>query len=70
MDGNNGTGHGRVVAALDGVGMRRHTTGQVILDSVGWTVRAGEHWALLGPNGAGKTSILRLVGATAFPTTG
>ncbi|MFD0041856.1 ABC transporter ATP-binding protein [Streptomyces anulatus] len=70
MDGNNGTGHRRVVAALDGVGMCRHTTGQVILDSVGWTVRAGEHWALLGPNGAGKTSILRLVGATAFPTTG
>lgn len=40
MDGNNGTGHRRVVASLDGVGMRRHTTGQVILDGVGWTVRA------------------------------
>lgn len=70
MDGNTGSGHGRVVAALDGVSMRRHTTGQVILDGIDWTVRAGEHWALLGPNGAGKTSVLRLVGATAFPTTG
>ncbi|MEU5288062.1 ATP-binding cassette domain-containing protein [Streptomyces sp. CA-278952] len=70
MDGNTGNSHGRIVVALDGVSMRRHTTGQVILDSVGWTVRAGEHWALLGPNGAGKTSVLRLVGATAFPTTG
>ncbi|EWS95975.1 thiamine ABC transporter, ATP-binding protein [Streptomyces filamentosus NRRL 11379] len=70
MDGNTGTGHGRVVAALGGVSMRRHSSGQVILDAVDWTVRAGEHWALLGPNGAGKTSVLRLVGATAFPTTG
>ncbi|WP_394429416.1 ABC transporter ATP-binding protein [Streptomyces sp. SGAir0957] len=65
-----GAQDGRVVAALDGVDMRRLTTGQVILDGIDWTVRSGEHWALLGPNGAGKTSILRLVGATAFPTTG
>ncbi|MFE1955964.1 ABC transporter ATP-binding protein [Streptomyces sp. NPDC059524] len=64
-----GTG-ARIVAALDGVGMRRITTGQIILDDIDWTVRAGEHWALLGPNGAGKTSILRLVGATHHPTTG
>ncbi|NEE29030.1 ABC transporter ATP-binding protein, partial [Streptomyces sp. SID7982] len=42
MDGNTGISHGRVVAALDGVSMRRHTGGQVILDSVDWTVRAGE----------------------------
>ncbi|MEV1023708.1 ATP-binding cassette domain-containing protein [Streptomyces sp. NPDC050264] len=66
----NGAGSGRVVAALDGASMRRYTTGQVILDAIDWTVRPGEHWALLGPNGAGKTSILRLVGATTFPTTG
>ncbi|MET9769318.1 ATP-binding cassette domain-containing protein [Streptomyces sp. NPDC006415] len=70
MDGNTDNGHRHVVAALDGVSMRRHTTGRAILDAVDWTVRAGEHWALLGPNGAGKTSVLRLVGATAFPTTG
>ncbi|MGY0019332.1 ABC transporter ATP-binding protein [Streptomyces sp. YJ-C3] len=63
-------GGGRVVAALDGASMRRYTTGQIILDGIDWTVRSGEHWALLGPNGAGKTSILRLVGATTFPTTG
>ncbi|MGW1013749.1 ABC transporter ATP-binding protein [Streptomyces termitum] len=67
---NGSTGHGRVVAALDGVRMARYTTGQVILDDVDWTVRTGEHWALLGPNGAGKTSTLRIVGALAFPTTG
>ncbi|MEU6847676.1 ATP-binding cassette domain-containing protein [Streptomyces sp. NPDC046716] len=60
----------RIVATLDGASMRRLTTGQVILDAIDWSVRSGEHWALLGPNGAGKTSILRLVGATTFPTTG
>ncbi|MFJ9085931.1 MULTISPECIES: ABC transporter ATP-binding protein [unclassified Streptomyces] len=71
-DGNRNDGHsdGHVVAALDAVSMRRYTTGQVILDGIDWTVRSGEHWALLGPNGAGKTSILRIVGATNFPTTG
>ncbi|MFI0784280.1 ABC transporter ATP-binding protein [Streptomyces lydicus] len=60
----------RVIAALEGVGVRRHATGQVILDAVDWTVRSGEHWALLGANGAGKTTVLRLVGAQMFPTVG
>jgi iron complex transport system ATP-binding protein len=60
----------RVVAALHSVGVRRYTSGQVILDGVDWTVRAGEHWALLGPNGAGKTTVLRLLGALMHPTTG
>jgi iron complex transport system ATP-binding protein len=59
-----------VVAALDAVGVRRYTTGQVILDDVNWTVRSGEHWALLGANGAGKTTLLRLIGALMHPTTG
>ncbi|MEU5019985.1 ATP-binding cassette domain-containing protein [Streptomyces angustmyceticus] len=60
----------RVIAALEGVGVRRHATGQVILDAVDWRVRSGEHWALLGANGAGKTTVLRLVGALMFPTVG
>ncbi len=60
----------RVIAALEGVGVRRYTTGQVILDAIDWTVRSGEHWALLGANGAGKTTLLRLVGALMFPTVG
>ena len=33
----------------------------VILDSINWTVRAGERWALLGPNGAGKSVLLSLL---------
>ncbi|MFG3118588.1 ABC transporter ATP-binding protein [Streptomyces sp. NPDC048197] len=60
----------RVIAALEGVGVRRYTTGQVILDGIDWTVRSGEHWALLGANGAGKTTVLRLIGALMFPTVG
>ncbi|MER0482641.1 ATP-binding cassette domain-containing protein [Streptomyces sp. Edi2] len=60
----------RVIAALEGVGVKRYTTGQIILDAVDWSVRSGEHWALLGANGAGKTTILRLVGALMFPTVG
>lgn len=59
-----------VVAALSGASVRRHATGQAILDGVDWTVRSGEHWALLGANGAGKTTVLRLVGALMHPTTG
>ncbi|MFH9981055.1 ABC transporter ATP-binding protein [Streptomyces sp. NPDC017179] len=61
--------HGTVVA-LRKVGVRRCTTGQVILDDVDWTVRAGEHWALLGANGAGKSTLLRLLGALMHPTAG
>ncbi|MEU8350995.1 ATP-binding cassette domain-containing protein [Streptomyces sp. NPDC048845] len=61
---------GRVVVALAGAGVRRHTTDQLILDGIDWTVRSGEHWALLGANGAGKTTVLRLAGALMHPTTG
>ena len=42
----------------------------VLLDGVGLTVRAGEHWALLGPNGCGKTTLLSLLGALQHPTSG
>lgn len=33
------------------------------LDSVNWTVRAGQHWVILGPNGCGKTTLLNLITA-------
>ena len=58
------------VIALRDASVRRYTTDQVILDSVTWQVRHGEHWALLGANGAGKTSLLRLAGALSHPTSG
>lgn len=60
----------RPVVSLEGVGVRRFTTDQVILDSIDWTIHAGQHWALLGANGAGKTTLLRLLGAQMHPTTG
>ncbi len=45
-------------------------TSNLLLDSVSWTVRAGERWAVLGPNGAGKTTLLTLTGAAGFPSSG
>ncbi|WP_077797343.1 ABC transporter ATP-binding protein [Streptomyces sp. JHA26] len=63
-------GHQAAVLLLEDVAVRRHTTDQLILDGIDWTVRPGEHWALLGANGAGKTTLLRLLGALMHPTTG
>ena len=34
---------------------------RVILDSLNWTVREGEHWALTGANGSGKSTLLSLI---------
>jgi iron complex transport system ATP-binding protein len=42
----------------------------ILLDSVDWTVAAGEHWVLLGPNGAGKTTLLNLAAAFSHPSAG
>ena len=36
---------------------------RVILDSLDWTVREGEHWALTGANGSGKSTLLSLINA-------
>lgn len=36
-------------------------SGQVVLDSLDWIVRKGEHWLVRGPNGAGKSTLLELV---------
>jgi iron complex transport system ATP-binding protein len=38
--------------------VRIERAGTVIIESVSWTIRPGEHWVLLGPNGSGKTSLL------------
>lgn len=37
--------------------------GRIVLDSLDWTVRQGEHWALTGANGSGKSTLLSLVNA-------
>ncbi len=44
--------------------------GQLLLDHVSVTIRAGEHWALLGPNGAGKSTLLQIMASYAYPTRG
>ncbi|MEI7056156.1 ATP-binding cassette domain-containing protein [Nocardioides sp. CCNWLW239] len=58
----------RPVIELTEVTFRRG--GRSILDSISFTVHAGEHWALIGPNGAGKSTILRFCGALTHPTAG
>jgi NitT/TauT family transport system ATP-binding protein len=41
-----------------------------VLDSVSFTVEAGEFVCLLGPNGCGKTTLLRIIGGLEPPTRG
>lgn len=43
---------------------------QIALDSVNFSIGAGEVVALLGPNGAGKTTMIRLLLGLASPTQG
>jgi iron complex transport system ATP-binding protein len=44
--------------------------GKKILQSISWTLRAGEHWAILGPNGSGKTTLLKLACGYLWPNAG
>jgi iron complex transport system ATP-binding protein len=44
--------------------------GQLLLDQLSATIRAGEHWALLGPNGAGKSTLLQIMASYEYPTRG
>ncbi len=41
-----------------------------VLDGVNWQVNQGENWALLGPNGSGKTSLLTIINAYRWPSSG
>jgi iron complex transport system ATP-binding protein len=57
-----------VVFRASGVDLVRD--GQLLLDQVSVTIRAGEHWALLGPNGAGKSLLLQIMATYNYPTRG
>jgi iron complex transport system ATP-binding protein len=57
-----------VIVRLTGVGVRRK--GRWILDSVYWTVRAGERWAIVGPNGSGKTTLVQIAATYLWPSRG
>jgi iron complex transport system ATP-binding protein len=41
-----------------------------LLDSITWSVAAGDRWIILGPNGAGKTTLLQVASAHIHPTNG
>ncbi|KXH87056.1 ABC transporter ATP-binding protein [Sporosarcina sp. HYO08] len=41
-----------------------------ILQDINWTIQEGEHWGLLGLNGSGKTSLLNIISAYQFPSSG
>ena len=45
-------------------------SGNVILDSLSWTVASDERWVILGPNGAGKTTLLQIASANMHPSSG
>jgi iron complex transport system ATP-binding protein len=56
--------------ALELRGVSHLADGKTILQSISWTVRAGEHWAILGPNGSGKTTLLRIASGYLWPNGG
>lgn len=42
----------------------------LVLNSMNWTMRPGEHWALVGNNGSGKTTLLKLIFGELLPIDG
>jgi iron complex transport system ATP-binding protein len=59
---------GQIVASLEDVTVRRG--GAVLLQSVSWTIRAGERWVVIGANGAGKSTLLQALAGAIAPTSG
>lgn len=44
--------------------------GQTILNEINFEIKQGEQWAILGLNGSGKTSLLNIISAYQFPSSG
>jgi len=59
---------GRIVAELDGVGMRFGD--KRVVEGFSATLLRGDKVGLIGPNGAGKTTLLRLILGELEPTAG
>jgi iron complex transport system ATP-binding protein len=57
-----------MIIEMENVSRKRE--GKWILKDINWNVERGDHWVLYGLNGAGKTSLLELINAYLFPTTG
>ena len=49
----------KALIKLNGVSVHYHE--RQILNSINWTIKAGEFWQLKGPNGSGKTTILTMI---------
>lgn len=55
---------------MDLVGVSVVRGAHLMLPTIDFQVRRGEHWVILGPNGSGKTTLLRVIAMTLHPTTG
>ena len=68
MDEAQALGAAPEILRVDGVSVS--LSGRQILDSVSFTVGAGQFTGLIGPNGAGKTTLLRVILGLQRPTGG
>lgn len=57
-----------MVVHMDNVSLKRE--GKSILSNINWNIEKGEHWILFGLNGSGKTSLLNMLNAEYFPSSG
>ncbi|MFP7493475.1 ABC transporter ATP-binding protein [Terribacillus saccharophilus] len=57
-----------MILELENVSLKRG--GSWLLENVNWKVEKGQNWVLFGLNGSGKTSLLNLLNAFTFPTSG
>lgn len=57
-----------MVVHMEQVSLKRE--GRWILQNINWNIEKGEHWILFGLNGSGKTSLLNMLNAEYFPTSG
>ena len=57
-------------AKIEVENLTRHFGDQVAVDSLSFSVEAGEVFGFLGPNGAGKTTTVRMLTGLLSPTSG
>jgi molybdate transport system ATP-binding protein len=47
------------LVSLENIFVKKYDT--IVLTSLNWDVKSGEHWAIVGPNGSGKTTLLDII---------